>query len=228
MRARWCRRAPPAAHRAPPLSPPTHTAEKRKCLYALFGQFGQVIDVVCMGTERLRGQAWVAFADLAAAAAALRALQGFPFFGRPLALGYARARSDAVARLEGTWGKDRAAARKRDAGGAEAGGAGRAADGGAAPPGGAAPGGAAPPVDVGAPAASLFVEGLPEATTAAMVTVLFKQFPGFAEVRPVPHRPTIAFVDFSTDAQAGVALSGLQGFRIDPQHALRLTYAKQG
>ena len=37
-----------------------------------------------MRTERLRGQAWVVFADITAATNALRAMQGFSFFDKPL------------------------------------------------------------------------------------------------------------------------------------------------
>ena len=59
-------------------------AETKKCLYALFGQFGRIIDVVCMKTESLRGRAWIVFADVASASNALRAMQDFPFFGKPL------------------------------------------------------------------------------------------------------------------------------------------------
>ncbi len=43
----------------------------------------------------------------------------------------------------------------------------------------------------------------------------------------VPSKPGISFVDFENEMQASVALSGLQGFKITPQHAMRITYAKQ-
>lgn len=59
-------------------------AELKRCLYALFGQFGRILDVVCMKTPRLRGQAWVVFADITAATNSLRALHEYPFFDRPL------------------------------------------------------------------------------------------------------------------------------------------------
>lgn len=59
-------------------------AETRKLLYALFGQFGKILDVVVMKTERLRGQAWIVFADITAATNSLRAMQGFPFYDKPL------------------------------------------------------------------------------------------------------------------------------------------------
>ena len=53
-------------------------------LYALFGQCGKVIDVVVMKTEKLRGQAWIVFADITSATNALRTLNEFPLYGRPL------------------------------------------------------------------------------------------------------------------------------------------------
>lgn len=50
----------------------------------MFSQFGKVLDVVCMTTFRLRGQAWIVFADITAATNALNSMQGFPFFGKPM------------------------------------------------------------------------------------------------------------------------------------------------
>jgi RNA recognition motif-containing protein len=59
-------------------------AELKKCLYAIFSQFGKILDVVCMRTYRLRGQAWVVFSDVTAATNALTSMQGFPFFDKPM------------------------------------------------------------------------------------------------------------------------------------------------
>jgi len=87
-------------------------------------------------------------------------------------------------------------------------------------PGAGAPSGAAPPNR------TLLVQGLPEAATQAMVTMLFQQYPGFKAVRMVEARPGIAFVDFEAEQQSGVALSGLQGFKIGA-HAMSITFAKQ-
>ena len=41
----------------------------------------------------------------------------------------------------------------------------------------------------------------------------------------VPGKPGIAFVEFETDTQASVALSGLQGFKINPTHSMTLAFA---
>ena len=47
----------------------------------------------------------------------------------------------------------------------------------------------------------LFVQNLPDTTTAEMLSMLFKQFPGYGEVRLVDGRPGIAFVEFENDMQ---------------------------
>ncbi len=43
----------------------------------------------------------------------------------------------------------------------------------------------------------------------------------------VEAKPGIAFVEFESELQSGVALSGLVGFKITPQHVMAVTYAKQ-
>ena len=43
------------------------------------------------------------FQDVASATAAMRAVQGFPFFDKPMKLAYAKAKSDATAKLDGTY-----------------------------------------------------------------------------------------------------------------------------
>jgi hypothetical protein len=61
--------------------------ELRKALYAMFSQFGKILDVVALKTLRMRGQAWVVFADVAAATNAKNTMQGFPFFEKPIVSG---------------------------------------------------------------------------------------------------------------------------------------------
>merc|ERR1712224_865884 len=62
----------------------------------------------------------------------------------------------------------------------------------------------------------LFIENLPQITTGAMLEMLFQQFSGFLEVRMVPGRPGISFVEFDSDHDAAVAKNGLDKFRITP------------
>jgi U2 small nuclear ribonucleoprotein B'' len=60
-----------------------------------------------------------------------------------------------------------------------------------------------------------------------MLSLLFQQFPGFKEVRMVDSRPGIAFIEYENEVQSGVALQGLQGFKVTPQNAMAISYAKQ-
>lgn len=53
------------------------------------------------------------------------------------------------------------------------------------------------------------------------------RFPGFKEVRLVPGKHDIAFVEFESDMQAGVAKDALQGFRITATCAMKITYSKK-
>lgn len=56
----------------------------RTALYALFSTYGTVLDVVAMKTAKMRGQAHIVFKDVQASTQALRALQGFEFFGKQM------------------------------------------------------------------------------------------------------------------------------------------------
>ena len=53
------------------------------------------------------------------------------------------------------------------------------------------------------------------------------RFPGYKEVRLVPNRHDIAFVEFENEIQAGSAKDALQGFKITPTHSMRVTFAKK-
>jgi hypothetical protein len=220
--------------------------EMKKSLYAVFSQFGKILDIVNLKTLKLRGQAWVVFDDITAATNALRQMQGFPFYDKPMKIGYAKTKSDAVAKADGTYvprekrkaieEKEKEKARKRAA---AAGPVPMAMPGvmpgmvpGMAPAGygygmpppmapQAAPEGPAPPnsLRVG--------EGVPLGTTNLMLSTLFNQFPGFKEVRMIESKPGIAFVEYVDENQSTVAMSGLQGYKLTPTNPMLITYAKK-
>lgn len=62
-------------------------SELRRQLYCLFVTYGKVLDVVATRRDGMREQAFVVFQDLASSTAALRALDGFSFYGRALVRG---------------------------------------------------------------------------------------------------------------------------------------------
>ncbi|RUS87500.1 hypothetical protein EGW08_004754 [Elysia chlorotica] len=202
--------------------------ELKKSLYAIFSQFGQILDIVALKTLKMRGQAFVIFKEINSAANALRSMQGFPFYDKPMRIQFAKKDSEVIAKLKGTWVEP--VKRSRDKHDEEAPPQLNPASMSASAP-------APPPVVAAAPALSaipeqppnqiLFITNLPEETTEMMLSMLFNQFPGFKEVRLVPGRHDIAFVEFETDVQAGAAKDALQSFKITPTNAMKITFAKK-
>uniref|UniRef100_H3CAM3 Small nuclear ribonucleoprotein polypeptide B2 n=1 Tax=Tetraodon nigroviridis TaxID=99883 RepID=H3CAM3_TETNG len=201
-------------------------AELKRSLYALLSQFGQIVDIVAMKTMKMRGQAFVIFKELTAATNALRQLQGFPFYNKPMRIQYAKTDSEVIAKMKGTYAQELPANQMKKAA-------------------------VVPAVPLHSPAAQvrpvrdtpepirnlqvpdnppnyiLFLTNLPEETNEMMLSMLFNQFPGFKEVRLVPGKHDIAFVEFESDLQAGVAKDALQGFRITATCAMKITFAKK-
>uniref|UniRef100_A0A8C2EYG8 RRM domain-containing protein n=1 Tax=Cyprinus carpio TaxID=7962 RepID=A0A8C2EYG8_CYPCA len=58
--------------------------ELKKSLYAIFSQFGQILDILVSPTLKMRGQAFVIFKEINSASSALRSMQGFPFYDKPM------------------------------------------------------------------------------------------------------------------------------------------------
>jgi hypothetical protein len=216
--------------------------ELKKSLYAIFSQFGQIVDIVAMKTLKMRGQAWVIFKEINSATNALRSMQGFPFYDKPMRINYAKTDSDVIAKLKGTFAerpkkpKDDAKKKKKnkDAAAKKAAAAMGLVPGGMGMPYGmaaaAANGGfGAPPPFLGEqpPNQILFLTNLPEETTEMMLQMLFNQFPGFREVRLVPGRHDIAFVEFENELQSGSAKDALNGFKITPNNAMKISFAKK-
>ena len=216
----------------------------KRSLYECFAQFGPVLDVVCMKTIKMRGQAFVVFKDVTAATNAIKGMQGFPFFGNEMHITFAKGKSDCVAKLDRSYLPRDAAEKQRkrkldeerrkkkqeereaeraamkaaaaeEKGGPDASGYGEAA-----------------PMEQEEEAPTepnkiLFVQGLPAQFPKMALQMLFQQYPGLAEVRDVPGKDGIAFVEFGDEMQATVAMNGLQGFKVTSDYHIRITYAKK-
>jgi len=191
----------------------------KKSLYAIFSQFGQILDIIALKTLKMRGQAFVIFKEVTSATNALRSMQGFPFYDKPMRIAYSRTDSDIIAKMKGTFqerpkrapGESKKKSKKAKAAAAHQLGGG----------GGAGPGPDAPPNQI------LFLTNLPQETNEMMLSMLFNQFPGFKEVRLVPGRHDIAFVEFENELQSAAARDALQGFKITPTTAMKISFAKK-
>jgi len=226
------------------LNEKTKIPELKACLYELFSTYGEVIDIVASGVYKKKGQAFVVFKDITCATNALRALQGFTFMDKQMRINYARTKSDVIALEDGTFkprnvpdAKGPALAKAkpmirpkipvpvRTLVPPAAAKAAPAAGGlGQAPPVGSAAA-VAPPSDSQA-SNVLFVENLPPEVNETMLTMLFRQYPGFQEARLIKGR-NVAFIEYADELQAGIARHGLQGFMVTPENALKINFAKQ-
>ncbi|XP_053595327.1 U1 small nuclear ribonucleoprotein A [Microplitis mediator] len=208
--------------------------ELKKSLYAIFSQFGHILDIVALKTLKMRGQAFVIFKEIQSATNALRSMQGFPFYDKPMKIQYSKTESDIIAKMKGTYSErpkkpkrvtvpaeeeaKRAKKKAKDQAKQQVG----YHSGVPAHPGmmnAAVP--EQPPNQI------LFLTNLPDETSEMMLSMLFNQFPGFKEVRLVPNRHDIAFVEFENEVQSGAAKDALQGFKITPSHAMKISFAKK-
>jgi RNA recognition motif-containing protein len=168
---------------------------------------------------------------LLSATRAQRELSNFLFFGKPMRVTFAKAKSDVLAKLDGSF-KQRAKRKGPVDDGRPKKGSGQPAKrqkkaDGAAPS-------AAPAAQLVAasneppppPHRILFVENLPKEANDAMMGAIFGNYPGFTEARVVAGKG-VAFIEFKEVFQAQTAHDGMQNFQISQDQRLRITFAKR-
>ncbi|XP_046968628.1 U1 small nuclear ribonucleoprotein A [Vanessa cardui] len=200
--------------------------ELKKSLYAIFSQFGQILDIVAMKTLKMRGQAFVIFKEISSATVALRSMQGFPFYDKPMRIQYSKLDSDVIAKIKGTF--QERPKRPKLPKSTEDGKKKKSKDPNRPSVPGFGQAGLLNNVNAEQPPNQiLFLTNLPDETSEMMLSMLFNQFPGFKEVRLVPNRHDIAFVEFANEMQSAAAKEALQGFKITPTHAMKISFAKK-
>jgi U2 small nuclear ribonucleoprotein B'' len=198
----------------------------RRALYSLFSRHGKLLEIVTLRKDGLRGQAWVIFEDVQSATAALKAEQGFTFFGKDMVIEYARETSDRVAKMDGTYvprAKRQKIAKEASPTEDDVGetaeeqeeSAEEAKEASDEP---------APAVNAFPPSKYLLAQDLPDECNEMMLSMLFRQYAGYKEVR-MP-RPGLAFIEFEDEAHATLALQGLNGFKLTTKDTLKLMYGK--
>ena len=200
--------------------------ELRKALLAVFSHCGKVADIFASRRYKLRGQAWIIYGDSQSAATALQLLQGLPFYSKPMNIAVAlKFPSTNIKKSENSSLKKlpRKVSEKfvhtscistplKESGKDDGIGQGNTGE---------------DRVHKNTlKSAILSIKGLPEATTDQMLSLLFKQFPGFQSVQIDSEKPGLASVEFRSAAEATTALSGLQGFRLNSTHSMEIEYAK--
>merc|ERR1711920_582498 len=181
-----------------------------------------------------------------------KSLQGFPFYNKPMRINFARTKSDIVSKKDGTFVERPKKVVKREDLRKKTGSAPVVAAAPVAPapepvkqvqapsqksiqdrigwnPNQSANAPKAPQQTTGGvsePNKILFVENLPPEATETMLSMLFRQYPGFQEIRLIAGR-NVAFADYQNEYQAGMAMQGLQGFAMTPSVKLSLSYARK-
>ncbi|KAG6330163.1 hypothetical protein ID866_8927 [Astraeus odoratus] len=204
----------------------------KSSLRGLFKSYGEVLDVVAHSNLRMRGQAFVSFASPEVAAKALREVKGFPLYSKPMQISFARTRSDAVVKRLDPQSfevhKTRRSEHKKNTRYtnplkqklrakrlAAAGMSGIAAMPAPKRPAVQMPDEYLPPNKI------LFLQNLPESVTKDQLMALFSQYPNLYEVRLIPTKKDIAFVEYMDETSASVAKDALHNYKLDGENKIK-------
>jgi len=206
-------------------------------LKGLFKSYGEVLDVVAHSNMRMRGQAFVSFANVESAKKALKDVQRFPLYSKPMQISFAKTRSDAVVEKLDSGHFDEHKKRREEHKkatrytnpikskfrqkrlAAEM-------DGGAALPQSKRPA-VQMPDEYLPPNKILFLQNLPENVTKDQLTSLFSQYPNLYEVRMIPTKKDIAFVEYMDEGSATVAKEALHNYKLDGENKIKITFARK-
>jgi RNA recognition motif-containing protein len=213
--------------------------QMKSTLRSLFKGYGRILDVVAHGNLRMRGQAFVSFESKEVAAKALKEVKNFPLYAKPMQISFAKSRSDAVVKTldqehfeqhhaariakkrRTRW--DNPTHRKRKAK--------RAAAADATNPSATAPAPRRPVVQMPdeylPPNKILFLQNLPIDVHRDQLMALFGQYPGLSDVRMIPTKKDIAFVEFMDEATATVAKDALHNYKLDGEGKIKITFARK-
>ncbi|GLT60824.1 hypothetical protein SLA2020_335730 [Shorea laevis] len=188
--------------------------ELKKSLHAVFSQFGKILEVQAYKTLKHKGQAWVVFEGVSSATNALRQMQGFPFYDKPMRIQYAKTKSDVIAKADGSFVPRERRKRHEDKGKKkkeqhDANQAGMGLN-----PAYAGAYGAMPPLSQ-IPYPGGVKSMVPEAPAPPNNILMVETKPG------------IAFVEYGDEMQSTAAMQALQGFKITQQNPMLITYAKK-
>lgn len=172
--------------------------ETKRVLYHLFCTYGSVLEIQTSKRGKLRGQAFVVFESVDSAALALRDLQGFIFFAKPLVMSYSKTQSHIIQKIQGTFQYTRK------------------------------PRNLNIEINNTQPLANidkkiLKVTGLHPSLGTEDIEKLFSQYFGLEEIEM---QDGFALVKYSTHRSAALALSGLSGFKESKDYELKITYSE--
>ncbi|KAJ3316719.1 U2 small nuclear ribonucleoprotein B'' [Blyttiomyces sp. JEL0837] len=229
----------------------------KTALETLFSTFGDIVEIRAQKNLRMRGQAFITYKDQDSATKAMREIQGFPLFALPMDIQYARDTSLLFSKENGTYEEHkrkreeekirRAQEPKKPKTEAPTIGATGWFPGGAPMPAEFLPPNNIlfvenlPPETTNQILTELFQQ-LRVDFQFLFFCILYRffvvyylllgvgitaRFAGFREVRLVPGKSDIAFVEYETETQSTLAKQQLNQFKITPEREIKVTFARK-
>ncbi|GFP58206.1 hypothetical protein ACSS6W_005392 [Trichoderma asperelloides] len=217
-----------------------------EALKTIFSEFGNVIDIVAKRNLKAKGQAFIVFDQQSAAQNAIEEVEGFELFGKPMKVAMARMQSDKT--VETNCSKDEFETHKRHRQAEKdkrkaleaadeqrqlkraAGAAAEARPSKSAKPSGlkstSAPASAVVPDEYLPPNKILFIQNVPDEYDIDGLNAIFGRFDGFREIRLVPGRRGIAFVEYQNEQGAITAKENTAGMLLADK-PIKVTYQRQ-
>jgi len=211
----------------------------KQALRDLFTSFGHIYEIIVKKRVALRGQAFIIYSSLEESRRAVEALQGHRLFGKSMVVRYARFKSDVLSKADGTYEIEK---RHREQDRNDRSRLPRLTRRqiiaqmmnnpvigtmmGAPVAGGPLPLGLGSGANMQLPNKVLFIQGIPDGFGLAKLEELFR-WPGYCEVRVVPNRPDVAFVEYESEPQANAARLALDKYEIAPSVSIRVTFARR-
>ncbi|KAF5366257.1 hypothetical protein D9758_005680 [Tetrapyrgos nigripes] len=206
-------------------------------LRGLFKSYGEVLDVVAHSNLRMRGQAFVSFESADIAHKAMKEVKGFPLYSKPMQISFAKTRSDAVVKkLDEEHFDEHKAKRAEDKKKTrytnplkqkfKAKRIASEMDGAMAAPAPKRPN-VQMPDEYLPPNKILFLQNLPESVTKEQLMSLFSQYPNLYEVRLIPTKKDIAFVEYMDEGSSTVAKDALHNYKLDGENKIKITFARK-
>ncbi|PWN51985.1 RNA-binding domain-containing protein [Violaceomyces palustris] len=228
----------------------------KQSLEALFSTYGKVLNVTAHANLRMRGQAFVSFNDVSVADQARKEVGGFPLYGKPMKIDFARNPSDAVvldrngddekaqefqkhkklrlerkkiSRKENPIRRKAIEKKIREKKLA----AGELKEGEELDQLGAATSGAGAkreddrlPDEYLPPNKILFLQNIPDGVGKGELEAMFSVYPNYQEVQTIPGKSSIAFVEFSDIPSSASAREALNGYNFGGGDKLKITFAR--
>ncbi|WRT66725.1 uncharacterized protein IL334_003688 [Kwoniella shivajii] len=206
----------------------------KETLYSLFKPYRPLQPVIAHRNVRMRGQAFISFPDVQSANEAKKDVSEFPLYGKAIQISFARGRSDnVVKKLEGDDElekhkvqrlEEKKRKRRNNPLRQKAQAKLKAEETGAAP---LKKQRLQMPDEYLPPNSVLFIQNLPEGTTADDLREVFEVHAGLVEIRTIPAKKDIAFVEYADENAATVAKEALHNFKIDGETKMKVTYARK-